>query len=65
MDGNEITEFVRGLWHRFDLTCKLPLDVYIREAKIRPIKNQIYSPNTPINVREQMLAQLKTGFWGK
>ena len=35
---------------------------YIREAKVRPIKNQLYSPNTPNSVREQMFAQLKTGF---
>ena len=30
---------------------------YIREAKVRPIKNQLYSPNTPNYVREQMFAQ--------
>ena len=33
----------------------------IREAKVRPIKNQLYSPNTPNYVREQMFAQLRTG----
>ena len=31
-----------------------------REAKVRPIKNQLYSPNTPNYVREQMFAQLRT-----
>ena len=30
----------------------------ITRAKVRPIKNQIYSPNTPNYVREQMFAQL-------
>ena len=34
----------------------------IREAKVRPIKNQLYSPNTPKYVREQMFAQLRTDF---
>ena len=34
----------------------------IREAKVRPIKNQLYSPNTPSYVREQMLAQLGVNF---
>ena len=38
---------------------------YIREAKIRPVKNQLYSSNTPIYIREQMLAQLETAFRGK
>ena len=33
----------------------------IREAKVRPIKNQLYSPNTPNYVCEQMFAQLRTG----
>ena len=31
-------------------------------TKVRPIKNQLYSPNTPNYVREQMFAQLRTGF---
>ena len=35
---------------------------YIREAKVCPVKNQLYSPNTPSCVRKQMLAQLRTGF---
>ena len=35
---------------------------YIRKAKVRPLKNQLYSPNTPKYVREQMFAQLRTGF---
>ena len=34
---------------------------YIREAKVRPIKNQLYSQKTPSYVREQMFAQLRTG----
>ena len=34
---------------------------YIREAKVRPVKNQLYSPNIPNYVREQMFAQLRTG----
>ena len=38
---------------------------YIREAKIRPIKDQLYLPNTPSYVREQMFAQLRTGFTRK
>ena len=29
---------------------------YIPEANVRPIKNQLYSPNTPNYVREQMFA---------
>ena len=37
---------------------------YIREAKVRPIKNQLYSPNTPNYVSEQMFAQLSTGLRG-
>ena len=36
----------------------------IREAKVRPIKNQLYSPNTPNYVSEQMFAQLSTGLRG-
>ena len=35
---------------------------YIREAKVRPIKNQLYSPNIPNYVCEQMFTQLRTGF---
>jgi len=35
---------------------------YIRKAKVRQIKNQLYSPNTPSYVRKQMFAQLRTGF---
>ena len=34
---------------------------YIRKAKVRPIKNQLYSPNTPKYVREQTFVQLRTG----
>ena len=34
---------------------------YICEAKVRPIKNQLYSPNTPNYVREQMFALIKNG----
>ena len=34
----------------------------IREAKVRPIKNQLYSPNTSNSVHDQMFAQLRTGF---
>ena len=30
---------------------------YIREAKVRRIKNQLYSPNTPNSVREQIFSQ--------
>ena len=40
---------------------------YIREAKIRSSKNQLYSPNTSNYFREEMFAQLRTGlrlyFW--
>ena len=32
---------------------------YIREAKVRPIKNQLYSLNTPNYVREFFLTRLK------
>ena len=35
---------------------------YTHEAKVCPVKNQLYSPNTPNYVCEQMLAQLRTGF---
>ena len=35
---------------------------YIHEAKVRSVKNQLYSANTPNYVREQMFAQLSTGF---
>ena len=38
---------------------------YIREAKIFPIKNQVYSPNMPNDVREQMFTQLRMGFTDK
>ena len=31
------------------------------KQKVRPIKNQLYSSNTPNYVREQMFAQLRTG----
>ena len=34
---------------------------YIREAKIRPIMNQLYSPNTTNYVREQIFAKLRMG----
>ena len=34
---------------------------YIREANVHPIKNQLYSLNTPKYVHEHMFAQLKTG----
>ena len=34
----------------------------VREAKVRPIKNQLGSPNTSNQVREQTFAQLRTGF---
>ena len=34
---------------------------YIREAKVRPIKNQLHSPNIPNYVLQQMFAQLRTG----
>ena len=34
---------------------------HIREAKVCPIKNQLYSPNTPNYVREQIFAQLRPG----
>ena len=34
---------------------------YIRKAKVCPIKNQLYSPNTPNYVHEQMFAQLRMG----
>ena len=36
-------------------------EYYIREANVRPVKNQLYSPNTPNYDREQMFAQLRTG----
>ena len=42
--------------------CSTNTPNYIREAKVLPIKNQLYSPNTPNFVREQMFAQLRTGF---
>ena len=35
---------------------------YTHEAKVCPVKKQLYSPNTPNYVCEQMLAQLRTGF---
>ena len=34
---------------------------YIHKAKVRPVKNQLYSPNTPNYVHEQMFAQLRMG----
>ena len=34
---------------------------YIHKAKVCPIKNQLYSLNTPNYVREQMFAQLRMG----
>ena len=38
---------------------------YICEAKVCPIKNQLYSPNTSNYVCEQMFAQLRTGLKNK
>ena len=32
------------------------------KQKVRSMKNQLYSSNTPNYVREQMFAQLRTGF---
>ena len=34
---------------------------YIREAKVCPIKSQLYSPNTPKYVREQNVHPIKNG----
>ena len=40
--------------YRFVAVCN-----YIREANVHPIKNHLYSPNTPNYVREQMFTRLR------
>ena len=57
------TRWAKLFWPQTDLHRRLTnTPNYTHEAKVCPIKNQLYSLNTPNYVCEQMLAQLRTGF---
>ena len=61
MFPEHVERFFRDPEYIFVAVGRMPPN-NICEAKVRPVKNQLYSPNTPNYVREQMFAHLRTGF---